>query len=244
MKRTLLTFGIFAVAMLLSCVASAKNIAGSPTVDGWEYTVYDDGTADLIKAPGATGAIVIPETITYEGNTYTVTKLGDYLFDSNQNITSIQLPSGLKELGGRALAWCTNLETVTGGPEELEYIGQYNFVDSKWRANQPDGPVYFKKWLVGCNGTYSEDVFAMPEGTIGMMLEGNYDGIQSKVFRIPASVAYIFAEDLTDFYHGLQYLERFEVDEANKFFFNDEVGAIYSKTKRKELMMSITPEYL
>ena len=93
MKRTLLTFGIFAVAMLLSCVASAKNIAGYPTVDGWEYTVYDDGTADLTKAPGATGAVVIPETITYEGNTYTVTKLDDSLFDSNQNITAIQLPS-------------------------------------------------------------------------------------------------------------------------------------------------------
>ena len=135
MKRTLLTFGILAVAMLLPCVASAKNIAGYPTVDGWDYTVYDDGTAELTSAPGATGAVVIPETITYEGNTYTVTKLGFSLFDSNVNITAIQLPSGLKELGGRALARCTNLETVTGGPEELENIGQYNFVDSKWMAN-------------------------------------------------------------------------------------------------------------
>ena len=231
MKRTLLTFGILAVAMLLSCVASAKNIAGYPTVDGWAYTVYDDGTAELTSAPGATGAVVIPETITYEGNTYTVTRLGFSLFDSNVNITAIQLPSGLKELGGRALAWCTNLETVTGGPEELENISQYNFVDSKWMANQPDGPVYFKKWLIGCNGTYSEDVFAMPEGTIGMMMFGKYKGIQSKVFRIPASVAYIPANTLTDFYNGLQYLERFEVDEANKFFFNDEVGAIYSKNR-------------
>lgn len=34
MKRTLLTFGIFAVAMLLSCVASAKNKIGFQTVDG------------------------------------------------------------------------------------------------------------------------------------------------------------------------------------------------------------------
>lgn len=89
MKRTLLTFGIFAVAMQLSCVASAKNMIGFPTVDGWEYTVYDDGTADLTKAPGATGAVVIPETITYEGKSYTVTKLDDSLFDSNQNITAI-----------------------------------------------------------------------------------------------------------------------------------------------------------
>ena len=231
MKRTLLTFGIFAVAMLLSCVASAKNIAGYPTVDGWEYTVYDDGTAKLTKATGATGAVVIPDAITYKGSTYTVTRLGDSLFADNLNITAIQLPSGLKVLEGRALAWCKNLETVTGGPEELENIDQYNLVDTKWRANQPDGPVYFKKWLVGCNGTYSEDVFAMPEGTIGMMKYGKYNGIQSKVFRIPASVSYFFANDLTDFYDGLQYLERFEVDKANKFFFNDEVGAIYSKNE-------------
>ena len=104
MKRNLLTFGILAVAMLLPCVASAKNIEGYTTVDGWDYTVYDDGTAELTKAPGATGAVVIPETITYEGNTYTVTRLGFSLFDSNVNITAIQLPSGLKEIGGACLS--------------------------------------------------------------------------------------------------------------------------------------------
>ncbi|HRN04790.1 MAG TPA: hypothetical protein PLL05_07020, partial [Muribaculaceae bacterium] len=120
MKRNLLTFGILAVAMLLPCVASAQDIAGYPTVDGWDYTVYDDGTAELISAPGATGSVVVPDVVTHNGKSYTVTCLGGQSFNGNKNITAIQLPSGLKELGGRALAWCENLETVTGGPEALE----------------------------------------------------------------------------------------------------------------------------
>ena len=227
MKRTLLTFGILAVAMLLSCVASAKNIAGYPTVDGWDYTVYDDGTAELTSAPGATGAVVIPETITYEGNTYTVTRLGFSLFDSNVNITAIQLPSGLKELGGRALAWCENLETVTGGPEALENIYQYNLMGSKWMENQPEGPVYFKKWLINFKGKYEEDVFALAEGTIGVMQWGKYSGIRSKVMRVPASTKDIDIVTIMNDYDGMHYLERFEVDKGNTTYFNDEVGALY-----------------
>ena len=227
MKRTLLTFGILAVAMLLPCVASAKNISGFPTVDGWDYTVYDDGTAELTKAPGATGAVVIPETITYEGNTYTVTKLGFSLFDSNVNITAIQLPSGLKELGGRALAWCENLETVTGGPEALENIYQYNLMGSKCMENQPEGPVYFKKWLINFKGKYEEDVFALAEGTIGVMQWGNYKGIRSKVMHVPASTKDIDIVTIMNDYDGMYYLERFEVDKGNTTYFNDEVGALY-----------------
>ena len=228
MKRNLLTFGILAVAMLLPCVASAKNIAGYPTVDGWDYTVYDDGTAELKKAPGATGAVVIPDAITYEGNTYTVTKLGDYSFTDNLDITAIQLPSGLKELGSRALAWCKNLETVTGGPEELEFIAQYNLSGSKWMENQPEGPVYFKKWLINFKGKYEEDVFALAEGTIGVMQWGKYSGIKSKVMRVPASTKDIdIVSIMDDSTYGLYYLERFEVDKGNTTYFNDEVGALY-----------------
>ena len=227
MKRNLLTFGILAVAMLLPCVASAKNIAGYPTVDGWDYTVYDDGTAELISAPGATGSVVVPDVVTHNGKSYTVTCLGGQSFNGNKNITAIQLPSGLKELGGRALAWCENLETVTGGPEALENIYQYNLMGSKWMENQPEGPVYFKKWLINFKGKYEEDVFALAEGTIGVMQWGVYKGIRSKVMRVPASTKDIDIVTIMNDYDGMHYLERFEVDKGNTTYFNDEVGALY-----------------
>lgn len=227
MKRNLLTFGILAVAMLLPCVASAQAIAGYTTVDGWDYTVYDDGTAKLTSAPGATGSVVVPDAVTHNGKSYTVTYLGGYSFTDNKDITAIHLPAGLKKLGPRALAWCTNLETVTGGPEALENINQYNLMGSKWMENQPEGPVYFKKWLINFKGKYEEDVFALAEGTIGVMQWGKYKGIRSKVMRVPASTKNIDIYSIMDDYNGMHYLERFEVDKANTTYFNDEVGGLY-----------------
>ncbi len=227
MKRNLLTFGILAVAMLLPCVASAQDIAGYTTVDGWDYEVYDDGTAKLTSAPGATGSVVVPDAVTHNGKSYTVTYLGGDSFTNNKDITAIHLPAGLKRLGARALAWCTNLETVTGGPEALENIYQYNLMGSKWMENQPEGPVYFKKWLINFKGKYEEDVFALAEGTIGVMQHGEYNGIRSKVMRVPASTKNIDIYSIMTDYNGMYYLERFEVDKGNTTYFNDEVGALY-----------------
>lgn len=223
MKRNLLTFGILAVAMLLPCVTSAQDIAGYTTVDGWNYEVYDDGTAKLTSAPGATGSVVVPDAVTHNGKSYTVTYLGGNSFTDNKDITAIHLPAGLKRLGARALAWCTNLETVTGGPEALENIYQYNLMGSKWMENQPEGPVYFKKWLINFKGKYEEDVFALAEGTIGVMQHGEYNGIRSKVMRVPASTKNIDIYSIMTDYN----LERFEVDKGNTTYFNDEVGALY-----------------
>ncbi len=227
MKRNLLTFGILAVAMLLPCVTSAQDIAGYTTVDGWDYEVYDDGTAKLTSAPGATGSVVVPDAVTHNGKSYTVTYLGGNSFTNNNDITAIHLPAGLKTLGGRALAWCTNLETVTGGPEALENINQYNLMGSKWMENQPEGPVYFKKWLINFKGKYEEDVFALAEGTIGVMQHGEYNGIRSKVMCVPASTKNIDIYSIMSDYNGMYYLERFEVDKGNTTYFNDEVGALY-----------------
>lgn len=227
MKRNLLTFGILAVAMLLPCVTSAQDIAGYTTVDGWNYEVYDDGTAKLTSAPGATGSVVVPDAVTHNGKSYTVTYLGGNSFRDNKDITAIHLPAGLKRLGARALAWCTNLETVTGGPEALENIYQYNLMGSKWMENQPEGPVYFKKWLINFKGKYEEDVFALAEGTIGVMQHGEYNGIRSKVMCVPASTKQIDIYSIMVDYNGMYYLERFEVDKGNTTYFNDEVGALY-----------------
>lgn len=98
---------------------------------------------------------------------------------------------------------------------------------SKWMENQPEGPVYFKKWLINFKGKYEEDVFALPEGTIGVMQWGVYKGIRSKVMRVPASTKDIDIVTIMNDYDGMHYLERFEVDKGNTTYFNDEVGALY-----------------
>ena len=58
------------------------------------------------------GKIVIPATITTEGNTYKVTHIGAYAF-SGSDVSSITLPEGLVEIGYEAFRQCYKLKSVT-----------------------------------------------------------------------------------------------------------------------------------
>lgn len=57
------------------------------------------------------GHVIIPETVTYENNTYTVVGLGYGLFYGNKEMTSISLPKTLKYIKGHAFDFCENLKT-------------------------------------------------------------------------------------------------------------------------------------
>ena len=63
------------------------------------------------------GALIIPND---------VVEIGGYAFQ-NINITSLQLPHGLKSLGNRAFETCSSLAGTLSLPESLEYIGEYCF---------------------------------------------------------------------------------------------------------------------
>ena len=63
------------------------------------------------------GALIIPND---------VVEIGDYAFSST-NITSLQLPRGLKSLGNSAFKTCSSLAGTLSLPESLEYIGESCF---------------------------------------------------------------------------------------------------------------------
>ena len=58
------------------------------------------------------GDLVIPETVTNDGKTYSVTSIGTSAFDHCNNLTSVTIPGGVKTIGGSAF-WGCNAETVT-----------------------------------------------------------------------------------------------------------------------------------
>ena len=45
------------------------------------------------------GDVVIPETVTYNGITYSVTSLGDHCFQGCSSLTSITIPNSVKSFG-------------------------------------------------------------------------------------------------------------------------------------------------
>ena len=72
------------------------------------------------------GTFMVPETVTYEGVTYTITSLGDNCFYNCSNITNISLPSTLKTIGNNCFFYCSALESMII-PEGVTSLGEQCF---------------------------------------------------------------------------------------------------------------------
>lgn len=73
--------------------------------------------------------IVIPSKITYEGNEYTVTSIGNYAFQDSYALTSVEIPSSVTSIGYGAFYSCYNLTSVNM-PSGITFIGDEAFYDS------------------------------------------------------------------------------------------------------------------
>ena len=72
-----------------------------------EVTYQELGETDTY-----TGAITIPSTVTHNGTTYTVTRIGYQAF-SLSPITEVTIPNTVTRIGGNAFRICNQLEKVT-----------------------------------------------------------------------------------------------------------------------------------
>ena len=73
------------------------NKTATVTFKGDYYDSYDDEYS---------GDVVIPETVTYNGITYSVTTLGRYCFSGCSSLTSITIPNSVTSLGDCCFMYC------------------------------------------------------------------------------------------------------------------------------------------
>ncbi len=88
----------------------------------------EDHTATVIgrwDGVELTGELVIPETVMHNGETYTVTVIGDNAFNGCSNLTSVVFPSSLVSIGGYAFNGCSGLTSVEFN--SIESIGEHAF---------------------------------------------------------------------------------------------------------------------
>ncbi len=110
MKKQLLL-----IVMLLSTAASAFAVE-EVEIDGlWYEVVAKAKEAKVIQHKNNVkynGDIVIPETVVYEGVTYSVTSIGDYAFWDCSDLTSVTIPNSVTSIGDRAFWDCSGLKKV------------------------------------------------------------------------------------------------------------------------------------
>ena len=72
------------------------------------------------------GDVVIPETVTYNGVTYSVTSLGDDCFAGCSSLTAITIPNSVTSLGNSCFWGCSSLTSITLG-NSVKSLGSFCF---------------------------------------------------------------------------------------------------------------------
>ena len=125
LKLNAARFLLLLLAMMLPQLVSAYNFM----VDGIAYNYNEDSTSVTVTSGGNyVEAVIIPESVTYDGSTYSVTSIGDYAFSGCRGLTSVIIPNSVTSIGERAFNNCNGLTSVTI-PNSVMTIGKYAFCD-------------------------------------------------------------------------------------------------------------------
>ena len=98
-------------------ITSSTNKTVSVTYRGSSYSEYSGEY---------TGDVVIPESVAYNGNTYSVTSIGYEAFEDCTGLTGVEIPNSVTSIGEWAFDGCSGLTSVTIG-NSVTSIGEWAF---------------------------------------------------------------------------------------------------------------------
>ena len=167
-----------------------------------------------------TGAVVIPNTVTYEGKTYSVTSIGQYAFYRCNGMTSVNIPYSVTSIGKYAFCYCSSMSSFNI-PNSVTSIGSRAFSDTPWYNNQPDGLVYAGKVAYQYKGNMpSGTEITIKEGTLGITSQAFYECTGLTKVVIPNGLtsigdeAFSYCSNLTEVYSYIS----FPFDASNDMF--------------------------
>ena len=85
-------------------ILSEMDLTVLVTYKGYETFEYSNEYA---------GKVVIPESVTYDGNTYTTAGIGDFAFFDCSGLTGVSIPYSVTGIGGFAFDGCSRLTSIT-----------------------------------------------------------------------------------------------------------------------------------
>ena len=132
-KKHLKMKKLFTMRCMLIALFTVMNMAANAEVieystdDGFKYKLDTEAkTAELAKFRRSQTEVVIPENVTYNDVTYSVTSLGDECFNGCSSLTSIDIPSSVTSLGDYCFYECSSLTSIDI-PSSVTSLGKYCF---------------------------------------------------------------------------------------------------------------------
>lgn len=102
----------------------------------YRFTIdQSDNTACLKGIKNVKSNLILPSSVTLNGNSYTVTKLGNGFGYHYEEINSITIPNTIYSLGDSCFFLADNLVSVNGG-DSINEIGRETFQYTAWEENQ------------------------------------------------------------------------------------------------------------
>jgi hypothetical protein len=193
-----------------------------------DFTFSENGSnCTLIGYSGAGGDVTIPSVATNaeDASTYTVTAIGDRVFEECLSLTSVIIPDGVLEIGQWAFLSCTNLAEVTIG-NSVTTIGRsaFNNCSSLTEVTIPNSVteiVYL--------------AFAYCHNLVDVTIGNSVETIGEWVFRDCTSLtSIIIPESVTVFgnsvFIGCQALTAINVADGNMSWASED-GVLYNKSR-------------
>ena len=128
MKRAIILLAMFIALSFAAPQMSAVDC----NIDGIYYNLNKDKQTakvtchSFFKDPYK-GAIVIPEYVVYENETYTVTEISCAAFTNCSELISVTIPRSIERIDQGAFKNCTKLSTVYFNAENCKEMGMYMY---------------------------------------------------------------------------------------------------------------------
>jgi len=189
--KKIINLSLLLLALLLPATASAYDFE----VDGIYYNINGNNASvtyadDDWDTPDYSGDVTIPETVTYNGTTYSVTSIGELAFYFCSGLTSVTIGNSVTAIGESAFRGCSGLTSVTI-PNSVTSIGgeAFAYCSGLTSVDIPNSVTSFGEAVFySCSGLTSVTI-GNSVTSIGDNAFSGCSGLTS--VNIPNSVTYI-----------------------------------------------------